>query len=129
MKYRQLTRRYLDSKTKEHFKQLARTGKFHSYITEKGPKIPEFEDTLSSKRMIYLQDLYVDTKTATEIVNELIGELCRTAEETSQYIKLVNTHLDKQQLRVDDLKKMQKTFDAQLRFLTSNGSSEKKKTD
>lgn len=107
---------------------LARAGGVHRYVTEKGPKIPEFEDTLESKRMIFLQDLYADPKTTTEIVNELIGDLCRTAEETSQYIKLVNTHLDKQQLRVDDLKKMQKTFDAQLRFLTSKGSSEKKKT-
>jgi hypothetical protein len=56
-----------------------------------------------------------------------MDELCRTAEETSEYIKLVNDHLSKQQLRVDDLKKMQKTFETQMRALTSKDPSEKKK--
>jgi hypothetical protein len=118
----------LDRKTKERFKRLARAGEFDTHITERGPKIPEFEDTLSSKRIIFLQDLYADPKAVSDIVNEQMGELCRTAEETSAYIKLVNDHLGKQQLRVEDLKKMQKTFETQLRALTSKESSEKKKT-
>lgn len=122
-----LVRRYLDRKTKEHFKRLSRTGEFPSHITEKGPKIPEFDDTLASKRIIFLQDLYADPKTASEIVNEQASELCRTAEETSQYIKLVNEHLDKQKSRVDDLKKMQKIFETQMSFFSSK-DEEKKKT-
>lgn len=122
-----LVRRYLDRKTKEHFKRLSRTGEFPSHITEKGPKIPEFDDTLASKRIIFLQDLYADPKTASEIVNEQVSELRRTAEETSQYIKLVNEHLDKQKSRVDDLKKMQKIFETQMSFLASK-DEEKKKT-
>lgn len=122
-----LVRRYLDRKTKEHFKRLSRTGEFPSHITEKGPKIPEFDDTLASKRIIFLQDLYADPKTASEIVNEQVSELRRTAEETSQYIKLVNEHLDKQKLRVNDLKKMQKIFETQMSFLASK-DEEKKKT-
>lgn len=122
-----LARRYLDRKTKERFKRLARAGEFDKHLTEKGPKIAEFEDTLSSKRMIFLQDMYADPKAISDIVYEQMGELCRTAEETSEYIKLVNEHLGKQQLRVDDLKKMQKTFETQLRALTSK-DSEKKKT-
>lgn len=123
-----LVRRYLDRKTKEHFKRLSRAGEFPSHITEKGPKIPEFDDTLASKRIIFLQDLYADPKTASEIVNEQASELCRTAEETSQYIKLVNEHLDKQKSRVNDLKKTQKIFETQMSFLTSK-DEEKKKTN
>lgn len=123
-----MARRYLDRKTKERFKRLARAGEFDKHITEKGPKIPEFEDVLSPKRIIFLQDAYADPKSAGDIVVEQMDELCRTAEETSEYIKLVNNHLDKQKLRVDDLKKMQKTFETQMTFLTSNkDQSEKKK--
>ncbi len=123
-----MARRYLDRKTKERFKRLARTGEFDSHVTERGPKIPEFEDIVASKRIIFLQDLYADPKSASDIINEQMGELCRTAEETSEYIKLVNDHLSKQQLRVDDLKKMQKTFETQLRALTNKEASEKKKS-
>jgi hypothetical protein len=123
-----LARRYLDRKTKERFKRLARAGKFDKHITENGSKIPEFEDILASKRIFFLQDLYADRKAVSDVINEQMDELCRTAEETSQYIKLVNDHLGKQQLRVDDLKKMQKTFETQLHSLTSKDSSEKKKT-
>ncbi|MBI5146853.1 MAG: hypothetical protein HZA84_06490 [Thaumarchaeota archaeon] len=122
-----LARRYLDRKTKERFKRLARAGEFDKHVTEKGPKIPEFEDTLASRRIIFLQDLYADPKSVSDVVNEQMGELCRTAEETSEYIKLVNAHLSKQQLRVNDLKKMQKIFETQLRTLTSKDPSEKKK--
>ncbi|WKT57592.1 hypothetical protein QVH35_09595 [Candidatus Nitrosotenuis chungbukensis] len=118
----------MDRKTKERFKRLARDSEFDKYITEKGPKIPEFEDTLSSKRMIFLQDLYADPKSVSDVINEQMNELCRTAEETSQYIKLVNDHLGKQQLRVDDLKEMQKTFETQMRDLASKEPSEKRKT-
>ncbi|TBR07398.1 MAG: hypothetical protein EPO62_08390 [Candidatus Nitrosotenuis sp.] len=123
-----MARRYLDRKTKERFKRLARSGEFDKHITEKGPKIQEFEDVLSSKRVIFLQDVYDEEKSASDIVTEQMGELCRTAEETSEYIKLVNDHLDHQKLRVDDLKEMQKTFETQMTFLTSNtDKSEKKK--
>ena len=125
-----MARRYLDRKTKERFKRLARAGGFDSHITEKGPKIPEFEDTLTSKRIIFLHDVYGEPKSIGNIINEQMDELCRTAEETSEYIKLVNNHLDKQKLHMDDLKEMQKTFDTQMTFLTSaKDQSEKKKTD
>lgn len=119
-----LARRYLDRKTKEHYKRLARSGEFSSHITEKGAKIPDFDETLGQKRIIYLQDVQ-DPKTISELINEQIGDLCRTAEETSKYIELVNEHLDKQKLKIDDLKKMQKTFENQMRFLTKD--PEKKK--
>ncbi len=78
--------------------------------------------------MIFLQDMYADPTSVGDALNEQMGELCRTAEETSQYIKLVNDHLGKQQLRVDDLKKMQKTFETQMRTLASKEPSEKKKS-
>ncbi|QLH08999.1 hypothetical protein [Candidatus Nitrosotenuis sp. DW1] len=117
----------MDRKTKERFKRLARDGEFDKHVTEKGPKIPEFEDTLASRRIIFLQDMYADPKSVSDVINEQMNELCRTAEETSQYIKLVNDHLGKQQLRVDDLKKMQKTFETQMRALASKDQSEKKK--
>ncbi len=124
-----MARRYLDRKTKERFKRLARAGEFNSHVTEKGPKIPEFEDVLASKRIIFLHDGYAEPKSTGDIINEQMDELCRTAEETSEYIKHVNDHLDKQKLRVDDLKEMQKTFDTQMTFLTSSKDrSEKKKT-
>lgn len=124
-----MARRYLDRKTKERFKRLARAGEFDKHITEKGPKIQEFEDVLSAKRVIFLHDVYGEEKSTSDLVTEQMDELCRTAEETSEYIKLVNDHLDQQKLRVDDLKEMQKTFENQMTFLTSNlDKSEKKKT-
>ena len=118
----------MDRKTKERFKRLARAGEFDKHITEKGPKIPEFDETLSPKRIIFLHDVYGESKSTGDIVTEQMDDLCRTAEETSEYIRLVNDHLDKQKLRVDDLKEMQKTFETQMTFLTSNKDlSEKKK--
>lgn len=123
-----MARRYLDRKTKERFKRLARAGEFDKHITEKGPKIQDFDDTLSPKRVIFLHDVYGEEKSTSDVVAEQMDELCRTAEETSEYIKLVNNHLDQQKLRVDDLKEMQKNFETQMTFLTSNtDKSEKKK--
>jgi len=118
----------LDRKTKERFKRLARAGKLDKYITEKWPKIQEFDDVLSSKRIIFLHDAYGEQKSTSDIIADQMDELCRTAEETSEYIKLVNDHLNQQKLHVDDLKKIQKTFETQMTFLTSNlDKSEKKK--
>lgn len=122
-----MARRYLDRNTKERFKKLARAGESHSYITEKGPKIPEFDD-LVPKRIIFLHDVPNDSKDVSDRVNEKIDELRQTAEETGEYIKLVNNHLDKQKIRIDDLKRMQNTFDTQINFLTPNNIHEKKKT-
>ena len=119
----------MDRKTKERFKRLARAGEFDKHITEKGPKIQEFEDVQSAKRIIFLRDSYGVEKSTGEIITEQMDDLCRTAEETSEYIKLVNDHLDKQKLRVDDLKEMQKDFEAKMTFLTSaKDLPEKKKT-
>lgn len=118
----------MDRKTKERFKRLARAGEFDKHITEKGPKIQDFDEALSAKRVIFLHDSYGVEKSTGEIITEQMDELCRTAEETSEYIKLVNDHLDKQKLRVDDLKEMQKNFETQMTFLTSvRDPSEKKK--
>ena len=89
----------------------------------------DFDDALSAKRVIFLHDVYGEEKSTGEIISEQMNELCRTAEETSEYIRLVNDHLDKQKLHVDDLKEMQKTFETQMTFLTSaKDPSEKKKT-
>jgi hypothetical protein len=91
------------------------------HVTETGPKIPEFEESLNPKRIIYLKDLDQHSpQTIDDIVNDRIGELCRAAEETSLYIKQVNTHLDKQKLRVDELKKLSKMFESQIQSLESN---------
>jgi hypothetical protein len=119
-----LTRRYLDKKTKDHFKRLVRhddgdEGK--KYVTETGPKVPEFEEAIQAKRMIFLRDLGGEGQSADEILNEKIGELLNTAQETSDYIKNVNTHLDKQKIRVDELKKLQKIFENQVSALESSG--------
>jgi transcription antitermination factor NusA-like protein len=91
------------------------------YVTEIGPKIPEFEDTLSSKRIIYLKDIAREgSSDPSKILNEKIHELCSAAEETSQYIKYVNNHLDKQKIRIDELKKLQKIFEKQILSLESD---------
>jgi len=123
-----LARRYLDSKTKEHYKRLARANEPKGRGAAKGPKAPEFEDILAEKRSIYLQDLYREPKSTTEIVNEQMNELCRTAKDTNQYIKLVNTHIGNQKTHVNDLKEIQKALDEQTTFLTSKDPPEKKKT-
>ncbi|MGQ0771353.1 MAG: hypothetical protein ACT4NT_01075 [Nitrososphaerota archaeon] len=120
-----MARRYLDRKTKEHFRRMVRFDDTTKHVTETSPKIPEFEDSLNPKRIIYLKDIdAVDSQTIDDIVNDKIDELCRTAEETSQYIKQVNTHLDKQKLRVDELKKLQKMFETQILSLESNKKEE-----
>jgi len=118
-----LVRRYIDRDTKERFKRLSRYDDDPKHITEKGPNIPDFEETLTAKRIIYLKDAERRPETITDLVNERIDELCNAAEETSQYIKQVNTHLDKQKIRVDELKKLQKIFESQMRSL--EGKSEK----
>jgi hypothetical protein len=123
-----LARRYLDRNTKERFKKLARAGEFSNHITEKGPKILEFDD-LAPKRIIFLHDVHSDQKEVSEIVNEKIDELRNAAVETGEYIKLVNDHLDKQKTRIDDLKTMQKVFDSQISFLASKDHHEKKKAN
>jgi hypothetical protein len=123
-----LARRYLDRNTKERFRKMARAGEFSDrHITEKGPKIPEFDD-LAPKRIIFLHDTHSD-QNVSEIVNEKIDELRNAAAETGEYIKIVNEHLDKQKTRIDDLKTMQKVFDSQIDFLTSKDHHEKKKAN
>ncbi|MEW6043618.1 MAG: hypothetical protein AB1608_05100 [Thermoproteota archaeon] len=116
-----MARRYLDRKTKEHFKRMTRYEDEPKYVTETGPKIPEFEDSLNPKRIIYLKDIGREgEQDPSDVLNEKIHDLCNAAEETSQYIKQVNTHLDKQKLRVDELKKLQKIFEKQILSLDSD---------
>jgi predicted nuclease with TOPRIM domain len=118
-----LTRRYLDKKTKDHFKRLVRyEDDEKKHVTESGPHIPEFEEALQAKRMIFLKDINADPQAASEIINERIDELLSAASETSEYIKTVNNHLDKQKLKVDELKKLQKIFEKQISDLESNDS-------
>jgi len=124
-----LTRRYLDKKTKDHFKRLVRYDDGNNnkkYITETGPKVPEFDEAVQAKRMIFLRSVGGDSQSADEVLNEKIGELLNTAQETSEYIQNVNTHLDKQKIRVDELKKLQKIFENQVSALES---SDNKKSD
>ena len=118
-----MVRRYIDRNTKERFKRLSRYDDDPKYVTEKGPNIPDFEDAIKAKRIIYLKDVESSPETITDLVNQRINELCNAAEETSQYIKHVNNHLDKQKIRVDELKKLQKIFETQMRSL--EGKSEK----
>jgi hypothetical protein len=122
-----LTRRYLDKKTKDRFKRLVRhddgdEGK--KFVTETGPKVPEFEEAVQARRMIFLRDEGGDPLSADEILNGKIGELLNTAQETSDYIQTVNNHLDKQKIRVDELKKLQKIFENQVSALESNDKQE-----
>lgn len=119
-----MTRRYIDRKTKDHYKKLVRYDDERKYITETGPKIPEFEEALNAKRIIFLKDSSSHTQSASEIVNERIGELLNAAEETSEYIQHVNTHLERQKLKVNDLKKLQKIFEKQVSMLETNDEKE-----
>lgn len=113
-------RRYLDRKTKEHFKRLVRYDDGEKkYITETGPKIPEFEEVLNARRVVYLKDVGTEPLTAEEILDEKMGDLLNAVAETSEYIKHVNTHLDKQKIKVDKLKKLQKMFENQVKELES----------
>jgi hypothetical protein len=124
-----LTRRYLDKKTKDHYKRLVRHDdgdEDKRYVTELGPKVPEFEEALQAKRTLFLRNEAGGPLSADEILNEKIGELLNTAQETSDYIKNVNTHLDKQKIRVDELKKLQKIFENQVSTLES---TDKQKSD
>ncbi|MEM4241752.1 MAG: hypothetical protein QXW08_06585 [Candidatus Nitrosotenuis sp.] len=119
-----MVRRYLDRKTKEHFKRMVRYDDEPKYVTETGPKIPEFEDSLNPKRIIYLKDIGREgSSDPSEVLNEKIHELRNAAEETSQYIKQVNNHLDKQKLRIDELKKLQKIFEKQILSLESDSKT------
>jgi phage gp37-like protein len=93
-----------------------------TYVTESGPKVPEFEEALQAKRIIFLKDMNADPQTASELVNERIGELLSAASETSEYIQTVNNHLDKQKIKVDELKKLQKIFEKQLSDLDDKKS-------
>jgi len=112
-----LARRYIDRNTKERFKRLASYDDGAKHVTEKGPNIPEFDETLKPKRIIYLKDVESRPATFEDVVNDKINELCITAEETSQYIKQVNQHLDKQKLKIDELKRLQKIYDSQMKSL------------
>jgi DNA repair ATPase RecN len=112
-----MARRYINRNTKEHFKRLASYDDSPKHITEKGPAIPDFDETLKPKRIIYLKDIESSPQTFEEVVSEKITDLVNAAEETSQYIKQVNTHLDKQKLKIDELKRLQKIYESQMRSL------------
>lgn len=114
-------RRYLDRKTKDRYKRLSRfdEGDDKKFVTETGPKIPEFDEAVNARRVVYLRDVGGDPLSAEEILDEKIGDLLNAAAETSEYIKNVNTHLDKQKIKVDELKKLQKMFENQVKELES----------
>jgi len=112
-----MARRYINRNTKEHFKRLASYDDAPKHVTEKGPAIPDFDETLKPKRIIYLKDVESRSETFEDVVNEKITDLCNAAEETSQYIKQVNSHLDKQKLKIDELKRLQKIYENQMRSL------------
>lgn len=112
-----MARRYIDRNTKERFKRLASYDDGEKHVTEKGPNIPEFDETLKPKRIIYLKDVEARSSTFEEVVNEKITDLCNAAEETSQYIKQVNQHLDQQKIKINELKRLQKIYDSQMRSL------------
>ena len=118
-----MTRRYLNRNVKDRFKRLASYDDSPKHVTEKGPNIPEFDETLKPKRIIYLKDVEALPQTFEEVVNEKITDLVNVAEETSQYIRQVNMHLDKQKLKIDELKKLQKTYDSQMRSLNEDPKS------
>ena len=113
-----MARRYIDRNTKERFKRLASYDDSEKHVTEKGPNIPEFDETLKPKRIIYLKDIEGSSASSFhDIVNDKINDLCNAAEETSQYIKQVNQHLDKQNLKIEELKRLQKIYDSQMKSL------------
>jgi len=99
---------------------MARSDDYPKHVTEIGPKIPDLDDTLLARRSIYLKDDIAEPKDLSEILKDKINELNRTAEETSKYIKYVNTHLDQQKIRIAELKKFQKSFERQLSSFTSD---------
>lgn len=112
-----MARRYIDRNTKERFKRLASYDDGEKHVTEKGPNIPEFDETLKPKRIIYLKDVETRTASTFEIISDKITDLCNAAEETSRYIKQVNRHLDKQNLKIEELKRLQKVYDSQMKSL------------
>lgn len=113
-----MARRYIDRNTKERFKRLASYDDGEKHVTEKGPNIPEFDETLKPKRIIYLKDVEArSVSTFEDVVNEKITDLRNTAEETSQYIKQVNMHLAQQKIKINELKRLQKIYDSQMRSL------------
>lgn len=114
-----MARKYIDKKTKERYKRLARSEDYAQHVTEKGPPIPEFYDSVTTKRMIYLKDVSVESGDFGKILSEKIGELNQAAEETSKYIQHVNAHLDLQKIKINELKKFQKAFERQLTSLDS----------
>lgn len=103
-----MARRYLDKKTKERYRKMVRSDDYPKHVTETGPKIPELDDTLLAKRMIYLKDINVEPQDLSETLQEKINELNKTAEETSEYIQHVNSHLEKQKEKLTELKRLQK---------------------
>lgn len=112
-----MVRRYINRNTKERFKRLASYEDAPKHVTEKGPAIPEFDETLKPKRIIYLKDAEAQPQTFEDAVNDKIADLLNIADETSQYIKHVNTHLDKQKIKIDELKKLQKIYEEQMKSL------------
>lgn len=114
-----MARKYIDKKTKERYKKLAWSEDYKQYVTEKVPPIPEFHDSIAAKRMIYLKDVSAETGDFGKILSEKISELNQAAEETSKYIQHVNEHLDLQKVKINELKKFQKTFERQLTSLDS----------
>lgn len=123
----ELARKYIDRKTKEHYKKLIRVGGTPKHVTETGPNMPEFEDVINAERSFRRKDFEIEVPVATELFDQKISELLNAAEETSDYIKNVNVHLENQRLRIDELKKLQQLFEKQV--FEKTGFGQKSKTE
>lgn len=122
-----MNRRYLDDETKRKFKKLSRFDDESKHVTEKEPNIPEFEDEEILKplpRDLYLKNTNMPMD-ADDLLTIKIMEMVNAARETRRYIEQTNTHLEEQTERIDELKKLNKTFEKQVRTLKSRTKKEK----
>jgi hypothetical protein len=114
-----LKRKYIDRKTKEHFKRLTRFDDDSKFVTESGPKIVEFDEAIKVTRSLYLKDIVNQPLDIDDVLIMKIMELVNTAKETRDYIEQTNQHLYDQWTRVEELKKGHKVFENQVHQLGS----------
>jgi chromosome segregation ATPase len=119
-----LTRRYLDRKTKEHFKKLVRYDDEPKHITEIGPKIPEFDEAIKAPRALHLADVEDVQFDPDDILTIKIMELVNAAKETKEYIEQTNEHLDEQTKHLDELKNAHRAFEKEIKSLKTKTEPE-----
>lgn len=112
-----MVRRYLDNKTKERYKRLSRFDDEPKHVTETGPKIPEFDEAIDATRMLYIQDIKEAPLDVDDILTMKIMELVNAARETRQFVEQTNDYLNKQTLKISELKNLHKTFVTQVKTL------------